>query len=106
MYLPFRSFVMLLKNLPFPEALWKIPLRVLLDWLFALKCLLQKDTQSFMAIFKAHGGVIRWMGINYKYQKLPSKKVKKIPGVYGGLLIWAYFVRGKKHFSEIVKPGK
>jgi len=103
-FLNFRNnFIMLLKNLPFSETLWKIPLRILLDWVFAFKCLLQKDARSFMAIFKAHAGVVRWVSINYKYQKLPSKKLRKIPGVYGGSLVWAYFIKGKKHFSEIVK---
>jgi GT2 family glycosyltransferase len=106
-YLNFRNnFIMLLKNLPFAEAIWKIPLRVLLDWVFAFKSLLKKDVQSFTAVFKAQVGVIQWMGKRYTYQKLRSKKIKNIPGVYDGSLIWAYFVQRKKHFSEIIKAGK
>jgi len=106
-FLNFRNnFIMLLKNLSFSEAAWKIPLRILLDWLFAFKSFIQKDMQSFKAVFKAHAGVLRWISIRNKYQELPSKKIKKIPGVYGGSLIWAYFISKKKHFSEIVKPKK
>jgi GT2 family glycosyltransferase len=43
-YLNFRNnLIMLIKNLPFAEVIWKMPLRILLDWLFAFKSLLQKD---------------------------------------------------------------
>lgn len=106
-YLNFRNnFIMLLKNLRFSEAVWKIPLRVLLDWAFAFKSLLQKDLKSFTAVFKAQAGVIRWMRLRHNYQKLPSKKITKIPGVYRGSLIWAYFIKKQKHFSEIIKADK
>lgn len=103
-FLNFRNnFIMLLKNFTFSEKLWKVPLRVLLDWLFAFKSLFQNDKSSFIAIFKAHAGVLRWVGNQYTYQKLPSKKITKFPGVYAGSLIWAYFIQKKKHFSEIIK---
>ena len=108
-YLNFRNnFIMLLKNLPVEEAVWKIPLRVLLDWVFAIKSLLQKDVSSFTAVFKAHSGVVKWMRIQhkFKYQQLPVKKIKDIPGVYKGTLIWAYFIQKKKHFSEIIDAEK
>ncbi len=106
-YLNFRNnFIMLLKNFSFAEAIWKIPLRILLDWLFAFKSLFQKDIGSFTAVFKAHGSVIKWIGVQQKRHRLPSKKIKKIAGVYKGSLVWAYFVQKKKHFSEIIKPKK
>ena len=106
-YLNFRNnLIILFKNLSLSEAFWKIPLRILLDWLFALKSLLEKDVESFKAIFHAHVDVLKWLSAGYSYQKLPSKKIKKMPGVYNGSLIWAYFIRKKKHFSEIVKPKK
>jgi GT2 family glycosyltransferase len=106
-FLNFRNnFIMLLKNFSFFEALCKVPLRVLLDWIFAFKSLLQKDVQSFSAVFKAHAGVLRWIFIQYKYPKLPSRNLRKLQGVYKGSLIWAYFISGKKHFSEIVKEKK
>jgi GT2 family glycosyltransferase len=108
-FLNFRNnFIMLLKNLPLSEACWKIPLRVLLDWLFAFKSLLQKDIQSFFAVFKAHAAILKWISTRheYKHQKLPLIKIKKINGVYNGSLIWAYFIQKKKHFSEIIKTKK
>ncbi len=102
-YLNFRNnLIMLLKNLSSGEKLWKLPLRVLLDWVFAGKSLLQGDVKTFTAVFKAHAGVISWMMKKNSYQKLPMKKLTSINGVYKGSLIWAYFIQKRKHFSEII----
>ena len=97
---------MLLKNLSFNEAVWKIPVRIALDWVFAFKSLLQKDAKTFVAVFKAHASVLKWISIAPGHQKLPSKKLKQLGGVYNGSLVWAYFFGDKKHFSEIVKDKK
>jgi GT2 family glycosyltransferase len=106
-YLNFRNnFIMLLKNFSFREALWKIPARILLDWVFAFKSLLQKDIKTFAAVFKAHASVLKWISESPGHQKLPSKKLKQLGGVYNGSLVWAYFFRHKKHFSEIVNDKK
>ncbi len=106
-YLNFRNNLMILfKNLALREAWWKIPFRILLDWLFALKSLLQKDMESFKAVLHAHMDVIKWLNTAHHYQKLPSKRIKRLAGIYNGSLVWAYFVRKKKHFSEIVKSNK
>lgn len=103
-YLNFRNnFIILLKNFTVSEALWKIPLRILLDCVFAFKSLLQKDAASFKAVFRAHAAVLKWMLAKHHYQKIPSKKLTDIPGVYPGAIIWAYFIKAKKQFSEIVK---
>ena len=102
-YLNFRNnFIILLKNLSFSEAVWKIPLRVLLDWLFAFKSLFKKDFKTFFAVIKAQGSVIKWIFMHKKQQKLPLKKITEINGVYNGSLILQYFGKKKKHFSEII----
>jgi GT2 family glycosyltransferase len=103
-YLNFRNnLIILLKNLSFSEAAWKIPFRILLDWLFACKSLMQSDAQTFFAVMKAHGSVVKWIFMHEKYQKLPSFKINKLDGVYKSSLIWAYFIKKKIHFSEIIK---
>ena len=103
-FLNFRNnFIILLKNLPLSEAWWKIPVRILLDWLFAFKILIQGDAQTFGAVFKAHVGVIKWMFSSRVYQKLPAKRMKKLDGVYKGSIVWDYFIRKKRLFSEIVR---
>jgi hypothetical protein len=102
-YLNFRNnFIMLLKNLPLGEKLWKLPLRIVLDWIFAFKSLLQGDVKNFSAVFKAQAGVMSWMMKKQAHQKLPVKKFAAIPGVFKGSLVWAYFVQKRKHFAEII----
>lgn len=102
-FLNFRNnLIMLFKNLSFGEAVWKIPLRIILDWVFAFKSLLQKDRATFKAVFNAHAAVVKWIGTSKDHQKLPAAGLKRLGGVYKGWLINAYFFKQKKHFSEIV----
>ena len=106
-FLNFRNnFIMLLKNLTFSEAFWKVPARIFLDWLFAFKSILQRDAPTFRAVFKAHAGVISWIFLQKPYLKLPPAKMKKMNGVHNGSIVWSYFIRKKKHFSEIVKMNQ
>ncbi len=106
-YLNFRNnLIILFKNFSFAETLWKIPLRILMDWLFAFKSLLQGDAPSFLAIIKAHGSVIKWIFTHKKSQRLPSIKLNKLQGVYKGSLVWDYFIKKKRVFSEIMQSNK
>ncbi len=106
-FLNFRNnLVMLMKNLPAKERYWKIPFRILLDILFAFKCLLSGDAGSFRSIFKAHQAVLQWLRHKQAYQAYfpgHTKPMKKLTGVLQGSLVWAYFIRRKKRFTEIVR---
>ena len=105
-YLNFRNnLIMLGKNLPWTEKLWKFPFRIFLDALFAWKSLLSGFSESFVAVFKAHLSVLRWCIAgrpNKAKNKLP---MKRLSGVYRGSIIWCYFIEKKTRFSEIVKKN-
>lgn len=104
-FLNFRNNqIMLAKNLPWRERWWKIPYRLLLDQVSAVKGLLSGDTAYFGAIFKAHLAFHYWM-IFHRNQRsgLPKKSLKTLDGVYHGNLVWQYFARKKKTFSAIVE---
>lgn len=104
-YLNFRNnLVMLLKNLPFTEQCWKIPLRILMDILFAAKCLSGGDTGSVWAIMQAHGAVLKWsLGIGKGSDPSGDRKsMKKLYGVLGKSVVWAYFIKRQVRFTEIV----
>lgn len=106
-YLNFRNnFIMLIKNFPLSEAIWKVPLRILMDWVFAIKSLIQGDVNSFLAVLKAQGSVVKWIFMHPRYQQLPSFKISKLDGVYTSSLVWNYFIKKKKHFSEIIQEKK
>ena len=105
-YLNFRNnLVMLGKNLPWIEKIWKFPLRIVLDALFAWKSLLSGFSESFVAVFKAHISVLQWCIAgrpNRTKNKLP---MKKMDGVYRGYVIYRLFIQKKTRFSEIVKKN-
>lgn len=101
-YLNFRNnLIMITKNLPVAQALWKIPFRIGLNKIFALKALFKGNGKIFIAVFKAHLHYLRWL-LFEKNKNIPKKKTAKLHGVYKGLVIWQYFVNRKKTFSEIV----
>ena len=102
-YLNFRNnLIMLTKNLPLAGVLWKIPFRVGLDAVSAWENLLKGDSGYFTAILKAHVHFFKWMLFEKKRSLFPEKKNGKLSGRYNGLVIWQYFIKKKKTFSEIV----
>jgi GT2 family glycosyltransferase len=103
-FLNFRNnLIMLSKNLPLAEKLWKLPLRFVLDWITAFKSLFDGDIAMFKAIIKAQFAVIAWWFSNKKSAKNPSSKsLKHLAGVYNQSVVWQYFIRNKKTFREIV----
>jgi len=105
-YLNFRNnIIMLLKNLPANEKLWKIPLRFFLDILFAFKNLFTGYSASFVAILQAYLSVIKWGFTSKSKTTLKKISMKKLTGVYEGAIVWDYFIKKKKRFSEIVKKN-
>ncbi|MBG9378573.1 glycosyltransferase family 2 protein [Panacibacter sp. DH6] len=105
-YLNFRNnLIMLGKNLPWTEKLWKFPFRIFLDALFAWKSLLSGFSESFVAVFKAHLSVMRWCITGGQYRTKNKRPMKSLGGVYRGSIIWSYFIEKKTRFSEIVKKN-
>lgn len=102
-FLNFRNnLIMLWKNLSFTEKLWKVPFRMCLDGVSALKELLSGDAAYFKAVFKAHIHFYKWLLFEKKQSIWPGKKQGKIAGLYKGLIIWQHFIKKKTKFLEIV----
>ncbi len=100
-FLNFRNnLVMMHKNLPWREKWWKMPCRLALDAVAAWRALLSGDTGFFTAVAKAHFHYTGWI-ITGQIPELPFPD-KKNEGWYNGSLIWQYFIKKKKKFSEIV----
>ncbi len=101
-YLNFRNnLIMLTGNLRFAEAVWKIPTRILLDVVAALRALIIGNTPTFIAIFRAHFQYYGWV-FRRKDRKLPQISMKSMPSVYDGSIVWQYFIKNKRTFSEII----
>lgn len=102
-YLNFRNnLVMMCKNLPWYEKIWKIPFRFGLDAISAWKGLLTGDREFFKAIFWAHLAVLKRFFTDYHRSQHPPKPLKKLDGVYHGSVVWQYFVNHITRFGEII----
>lgn len=102
-FLNFRNnLLMMAKNLPFYEKLYKLPFRVLLDAVSAWKGLLHGDSYFFIAIVKAHFAVCYLLLKGYTKHQLPKKSLHSLQGVYKGSVVWQHFVKQKTKFTEIV----
>ncbi|MBV9986384.1 MAG: glycosyltransferase family 2 protein [Chitinophagaceae bacterium] len=105
-YLNFRNNLMMLcKNLPWYEKLWKIPVRITLDAVSAWKGLLGGDRAFFVAIVQAHWGLLRWMLFNPQRPTRRRRPMRELAGVYHGMLVWDYFINKRTRFTEIMKRG-
>jgi GT2 family glycosyltransferase len=105
-FLNFRNnLVMLAKNLPLRQALWKIPFRLLLDTVSACKSLLEGQGVYFIAIFKAHIAFLGWIPGRRRKSVFPENKRGRLEGWYLGSVVWKHFVRGKTRFDEIVNKN-
>ena len=103
-YLNFRNNqIMLYKNLPWSQKWWKIPFRIFLDTVSAVKGLFIGDGGYFLSIFKAHLSFLKWMFFKRGKSIFPDKKGGIPTGVYKGNLAWQHFIKGKKYFSQLIK---
>ena len=102
-FLNFRNnLVMLSKNLPFKESIWKIPFRIGLDLIAALQQLLKGNFKASGSVIRAHLAFYQWLFIKKQTTVFSKIKMNQLKGVYKGSIVYDYFIRGKKTFSEIV----
>ncbi|MEQ8363649.1 MAG: glycosyltransferase family 2 protein [Cyclobacteriaceae bacterium] len=99
-YYNFRNgFIMLIKNLSFGQLLYKLPIRVGLDWIAALKFLLTGYGKDFLAVLKAHFYIIiHCFGL---FAKRSPKRSYKTHQTYKGSIIADYYLKGKRKFSDL-----
>ncbi len=103
-YLNFRNnLVLLYKNLPFASKLYVLFIRFFLDSIAAGKELLTGKPGLFLAILKAWLHFGKWLIFAKKDTNMNKKDFKSLPGTYEGSVVWDYYIKKKRMFSEIVK---
>jgi hypothetical protein len=103
-FLNFRNnLIMLAKNLPGSAAVWKIPVRILLDLLSGVKFLFSNGAIYFFEVLKAHLAFFYWLLFRRAESNFPESKKGKLKGWINRSIVWSYFVKGEKTFTEIVK---
>lgn len=99
-YFNFRNGLdMLIKHQRGGELLWKLPLRVALDWIAALKFVLGGAPAHGWAVLRAHGYIVAHMGRILSKKRKLRKTGYAVSGVYPGVILWRYFVLGKKTYQ-------
>lgn len=100
-FLNFRnSLYFIFKNFSSRELCWKLLLRLLLDYVAALKFLMEGNGKHSIAVFQAHGAFIK----NGNTLYIKRKALRKYPSyngtkIYKGLIVLDYFVRRKKRIT-------
>ena len=103
-YLNFRnSLATLTKNLPASEAGVKLAARVVLDAVVVVKALLAGKGAYARAVVKAQFDFWRNLPRTWKKRKgITQRPMRTLAGVWQGSVVWAYFVRKKRRFSDVI----
>ena len=103
-FLNFRNnLTMLYKNLSDKELSHVMRVRWFLDYLAAFEMLiLKRNLGDFKAIFKARRAFQAWKhDFDEDRKKIQENRVEeKIPQVFDCSILWQYYARGKKLFSN------
>lgn len=96
-YLNFRNgLFLILKNMSWASLLFKLPIRILLDWVAAFKFAFVEGPNHSWSILKAHFHVVvRLTTILNKRSKGKKYKTESYSIVY------KYFVRGEKKYNQL-----
>lgn len=104
-FLNFRnSLYMLTKNhqgILFPKLFW----RMAIDGVAAISFLAKGEFKHFAAVFKAHMAFYRKLNTFLKKRKALKSTSTSFNGVgmFRGNLLWNYYVKGVKHYSDLNK---
>jgi GT2 family glycosyltransferase len=106
-FLNFRNnLLMIYKNMPEPLLSYVMFVRFWLDRLAALRFYLEGNKQEAQAIFRARREY-RNMKDSYRITRVINMdeiKVKRIPQIMRQSILWEYYVRRRKRFSELKFP--
>lgn len=109
-FLNFRNNLnTLLKNESKGAILWKFPVRLALDGIAGIKFLFGGNSDSTVAIIKAHFAVYAGMGHTLRKRSLYNRLIKEnkinhpsYSGRYNGSILIAYYLKGLKKFKDII----
>ncbi len=89
---------LILKNMSGSELVYKLPLRILLDWVAAVKFLLQGSGKDSLAVMKAHVNFLK--GIRKDFAKRDRNVPKALP-IYHRSIAFDHFVLRKNKFGDL-----
>lgn len=103
-YYNFRNgLMMIIKHLPPGAIWWKLPVRIMLDWVSAL-VLASRSLPAAWAVLRAHGAVISRLGEVLRKRRVLRKQLGRAGArqIYRGSIVVDFFLKGRKRYSEVV----
>jgi len=101
-YLNFRNnLIIMQKNLPFTEAIFKIFVRLWLDLAAWFQFALKGQFAFAFSINKAHFHFFKAFFKTAAKRNTKQVSLNQHQGVLKGSIVWRYFIRKKKKFSEL-----
>jgi len=103
-YLNFRNGItMLYKNSTSSSLVWKLPFRLLLDLVAAIKFMIFDSFRDSMAVLTADKDFLLNLANTEKQRRkfLGKTKSSKLPHIYQGSIVLDYFIKGKRFFKDI-----
>jgi GT2 family glycosyltransferase len=100
-YLNFRNGLSLIvKHLGWGELIYKLPVRILLDWVAAFFFLMKGEGKNFKSVGRAHLHFLRqWKNLTRKRRLIVSENpVYPRTNIHHGLIVFDYYFRKKKVF--------
>ncbi len=107
-YLNFRNGLSLIyKNYDKSELFFKFPIRLVLDWIAALKFTLFDSVGDGKAVLKAHSDFFKNVSRNRKKRRETQarKRVKKLKVIYSGSIVLQYYLGRRKKFKKLKNKG-
>lgn len=103
-YLNFRNnLTMLYKNLPDSELRHVMRVRTVLDYVAAFQALASGRTGDFKAIINGRKAFKKWLP-EYRTVRAEIQSMRKtddIKGIYRHSILWQYYAKGHKKYSEL-----
>lgn len=103
-YLNFRNGLsLMLKNMPALSLMWKLPVRICLDWLAAGLFFLRGSAADGLAVWKAHFHFVMRIPSDYRKRRMLGGSIRtaKVPLVYPRSIVVDYYLLGKKVFRDL-----
>jgi GT2 family glycosyltransferase len=103
-YLNFRNNLEIIyKNIEGKNMLRSFFIRMVLDGVAALKFLFTNGVSHFYAIIRAHMHFYRLLPVIRQKRRMLKQEegIRNTKGVYMGSIVWDYFLKKKKKFSDL-----
>jgi GT2 family glycosyltransferase len=97
-FLNFRNgLYLLVKNLPVSELVWKLPIRLLLDYAAAILFMVQGKGKHAVEVVRAHLFLVKeYLKLTHKRKAIKSLFTGSLSGQFNGLIAWRYYVKKEK----------